>query len=131
MPLSDRQIAKLAMKKNEAGAAEKDGKAEKDRLTDRIVEELNRRGTKTLETGYGAYAVKVTGVFPEETEYDWDILASELSPRLLRRIQVKAVDKQALAELVQEGVIDTAVVARAATVVPKRSYVIVSVKERG
>jgi hypothetical protein len=124
MAMSDSRLYQIARRKDEAAQREKDGKREKDDLNAKLVGELQRRRTKSMERP----GVKVTLVEPEETKYDWDVLASLLTPRILRSIQVEAVDKEKLAEAVQAGRIDTALLAQATTVTQKSAYVNVSIR---
>jgi hypothetical protein len=130
MPMSDRQLARHAMKLQGGRDDEKAGKQIKDDETSVVLAELARRGTRKLTTALGANEITITGVIPTDTVYDWDALAERLTVRQMRAIQKEEVDPQKLAELVQEGKIDSAVVAACSTVKEKSGYVLVSVKSR-
>lgn len=130
MPMSDRMLARLAMELSKARADEQAAQAVKSEKTGKIVTELDRRGTRKLTTGLGANEITMTKVAPEETTYDWDALAEHLPVRVMRSIQRQQVDPQKLAEAVQDGRIDSALVAQCSTVRAKSAYVLVSLKSR-
>ena len=128
MPLTDRALAGLARKVDQFRKAEKSSKGEKDRFTEKAIEELNRRGTKSLEISHQGDIVKVTGVYPEETYYDWMILSERLTSRQLKLIQSETVDREKLAEAIQSGKIDAADVAAATVIQRNKPWLSVSIK---
>ena|SRR3982751_2378019 len=130
MPMSDRTLARLALQVKDARQAEQDNKALKDEKTREVVTELDRRGTRKLSTGSGANEVTITKVVQTETVYDWAALAEALPVRVMRSIQKQQVDPTKLAEAVQDGRIDSALVARCSEVMEKTPYVLVSVRSR-
>ena len=122
--MDDADLAQLGREYAKAKRQEQTGKARKEEIRDLIIPELNARGTRTLETG----GVQVTKVSPTETVYVWAKLAKKLKKKQLRLIQANIVDKAKLAEAVEDGLIDAAVVEQCTQIVNKSEYVSVSIK---
>jgi molybdopterin biosynthesis enzyme MoaB len=118
MPMTDARIAQLAKKYRELNAEEKEAKRKKVAIAEKLIAELNRRNTRVIETG----GVKVTKVTPEEVRYHFDKIIETFGAAKARRVQKEEVDKDKLAELMTNGVLDPAKVAQCSYLFEKSSY---------
>lgn len=122
--MDDAELAENGKKYKSAQRREATAKKAKEDLRDLIKPELVARGTRSLETN----GVKITHVTPEEVVYNWDKLRKRLSKKQLRRIQVDAVDRQKLAEAIEDGIVDAADVEQCSEIVQKSGYINVSIQ---
>lgn len=122
MPYSDMKLAQMGRRREELGEQIKALKERQALIDGKILAELERRDTRTLETG----GVKLTAVRNENVSYDFDGLVDDLGPAKAKKIQKREVDKKLLAEQVQAGKIDGALVARNSSVTFSAPYLRVS-----
>lgn len=120
--MSTRKLIRLAREHHEAHEQEKDGKARKETLRDRIIPELKRRGTKSLD----ALGWKVTHVEQKETHYDVDKAREILTARQFRAITEPRITADLVNAALADKVITARQLAKFAKRVPKSSYVLVN-----
>lgn len=97
--MSDRELARLAQEHKEIKNRIKALEAKAGKRKDVILAELERRGLKAIETE----EVRVTMVQRTVVNYHVDQLKERLGPSKFKRITKPVVDKDALAEAVQQG----------------------------
>lgn len=119
--MTDAKLAELAARFKELKAAEDEAVLARKAIGDKLVAEMERRGTKGITTG----GWKITHVCPETTVYDEAKLKRKLGVKF-RRITTLVVDKNKIGAAVQEGLIDLKTVNRCTTIIPKASYVLVN-----
>lgn len=120
--MTTKKLMRLAAAHADAHAEEKDAKARKERLRDRIIPELKRRKIKSLD----ALGWKVTHVEQKETRYSEDE-----AKRVLTAQQFKAITEPRIsADLVNAALADKIItprqLAKFSKRVPKSSYVLVN-----
>lgn len=122
MPLTDRRLAQLGAQHESIRQQIKELEAEKTRISDKIIEEMERRNTRQIDTN----GTKITMAQNESVRYDFDGLAADLGTAKIRKVQKREVDPTLLAQEVQAGHIDAALVARNSMVKTSKPYIRVS-----
>jgi hypothetical protein len=122
--LSDARIAQLGREHKRLKDEIAKLQARVDRITDKVVTEYDRRGTRQLES----HGVKVLMVAPDMSWYDYDETAEVLTPRQLNQVKPDRIDRDKLAELVATNPrVDTALLAGCLHSRRKKPYLSVTV----
>lgn len=124
--MSDTKLFQLGRKLAAAKQAVKDAQADAKAIQDRIIPELESRGTKAIE-GAGIRLNMVTG---EDTRYDLDDMKEHLSPSLYKKCVKEVPDPEAIKALVDAGKIRPKTLAKFSRVIPKSPYVLPTVREQ-
>jgi polynucleotide 5'-kinase involved in rRNA processing len=127
MALSDRKLAELAEEHATLKARIRSLEERATKRQEAIIKELQRRGTKAIETA----DVRITVVQGETVRYDTDALRDTLSPAKFRLITTPTVDKTKLSRAVQAGKVDLDTVNECATVTLNKPYIRVSARDDG
>lgn len=100
--MTDRELSRLARRARRAAEKAKLETDRASRLKDEVRAEMAARGTKSLTSLDGD---KITYVAPEKTVYNERRLRRTLGARLWKRCLVPTFSTDALAGLVQEGLV--------------------------
>lgn len=119
--MTDAKLAELATKFKQLKAEEDEAQAARKLVGDKLVAEMERRGTRGILTG----GWKVTLVSPETIVYDEARLKRKLGTKF-RSITSLVVDKNKIGAAVQEGLVSMRAIEQCSTVVAKASYVLVN-----
>lgn len=122
IPLSDIDVKFLSEEYEIFKAEEALAKKRKDEIKDRLIAEMKHRGVDGIEWDGG----RVTKVAAKKVTVSIDLLSEMVSPRLLRKVTTRVIDKTMLSAEVQAGTISAEVVAQASEVTENAPYITVS-----
>lgn len=122
MAISDARLAKMAEEYSELRGRAKALEAKANKRKEKILKELERRGTKAIETD----EVRITRAQKNTVIYDPDALKERLGSSRFTRITKRVVDKELLAAAVQAGKVKVKDVEACSEVKPNAPYIIVS-----
>lgn len=126
MALSDRKLARLGREYDVLHQQIKSLEEQKRAISQKVIAELDRRGTKAIE----ADGVRVSVVRQQSVVYNTDMAKEVLGPRLFKKVQKVVVDPGALAAAQQAGDVSVEQVAEFSSLVPKSAYISIgAVKE--
>ena len=122
VPLTDDEVVALTDRYEQFKADEALAKKRKDEIKDRLIAEMNHRGADKIEWDGG----RVTKTVAKKVIVSIDLLSELITPRLLRKVTTRVVDKTLLSAEVQAGTIPSSVVAAASEVTENAPYISVS-----
>jgi hypothetical protein len=97
-------------------------KKKSDDLKSKLLKEFDARGVDTIEWDDG----RVTKTQAESVTISIDILSELVSPRILRKVTTRVIDKTMLSAAVQDGSVTPEDVVRASTIKKNAPYIRVS-----
>jgi hypothetical protein len=106
MALSDRRLAELSRQYLDLKRQQGDIKKQMSKISDKIIAEMDRRGTRLIEN----LGMRITLTRTEVTTYDYEGLLFALGQQKVNRLRPQSIDAGALAREVTTGRIDLAVV---------------------
>jgi hypothetical protein len=121
MPLSDAKLAQLGRKYSRLTDEIKALEADKKEISQRVIRELERRGTKAVEND----GIRVSIVQQSTTNYSLEAARDALPARVFKKVLKMSIDAGLLSQQVQAGVVTPEQVAEIATVTPKAPYIAV------
>lgn len=102
MALSDRKLAELGQEYDALGDRINKLKGKREIIAGKVIAEMERRGTKALE----ANGIRVSVAQNSTVRYNLDKLRRLLSKKQLTAITTEVVDKEKLAQAVQDSVVE-------------------------
>jgi len=123
--LTDKELATLARKREAVKEEMAELQDKYDKFSDKILTELEKRGTKAIEHD----GVRIAYVQGKSTIYNFDAMKKSLPTPLLKKITKEVLDTSALQEMVQKGKISPAKLAKFTEIRENAPYPKISFKD--
>lgn len=120
MALTDRRLFTLGRQYATHQAAAKKANADKQKVGNKIMDELERRGTKEVRSDDG---LKINRIQAEGTMIDDDAIMDALTPKQCKAVTRRILDRALLSQEIQAGRIDASILQDNSTVTYNAPYI--------